>query len=327
MEMYRFTHLLIQSTEIAFRHFQAHDNDMEIFPGHGGKLHYHKKACILGKSFVSLTVSHTGWGYEMKNETNGFLITIPHTGEFSWRTGVGKFKANAGTLAVADVREISASTYAPGITYTTVYIDNSDMFRYLSALLGAPPKTRVHFDKPNAEIWKSRFIVGLVNTIFDLAENSHAPLQKVAGSLKESLVGFVLSNFNNNYSCTLHNTSGVGIPTPHEIKVAAEYMASNTDPELTVVEIAVFAGISVRSLQTGFKRYKNMSPIEFLRNERLRKSKDLISKGGALARPQEVACQVGFLNYHVFCKYYLQAFGEHPSATFQKSKKCLISTT
>ena len=325
--MYRFTQQLIQNTEIAFRHFQAHDNDMEIYPGHGGRLHYQKKACLLGKSFVSLTSSHTGWGYEMKNETNGFLITIPHAGEFTWRTGVGNYKANAGTLAVADVREISASTYAPGIIYTTVYIDNSDMFKYLSALLGVPPKTRVHFDKPNAEVWKSRFIIGLVNTIFDLAENSRAPLEKVASSLKESLVGFVLSNFNNNYSRALVSTADVGIPTPHEIKIAAEYMAANTDPELTVAEIAIFAGISVRSLQTGFKRYKNMSPIEFLRNERLLKSKDLISKGGAPARPQEVACQVGFLNYHVFCKYYIQSFGEHPTVTFKKSKSRHYQTT
>lgn len=323
MDMYRFTHLLIQSTEIAARHFQAHDNDMEIFSGHGGRLHYQKKVCILGKSFVSLTSSHTGWGYEMKNETNGFLITIPHAGEFTWKTSIGKYRANAGTLVVADVREISASNYAPGITYTTVYIDNSDMFRYLSALLGAPPKTRVHFDKPNSEVWKSRFIIGLVNTIFDLAENSRAPLEKVASSLKESMIGFVLSNFNSNYSRAL-DSAGVSIPTPYEIKIAAEYMTANTDPELTVGEIAIFAGISVRSLQTGFKRYKNMSPIEFLRNERLLKSKQLISKGGALARPQEVAYQVGFLNYHVFCKYYMQSFGEHPTVTFQKSKKTFL---
>ncbi|MFL9674533.1 helix-turn-helix domain-containing protein [Pseudomonas sp. 2822-17] len=324
MDMYRFSRLLIQSTEIAACHFQAHDNDMEIFPGHGGRLHYQKKACILGKSFVSLTISHTGWGYEMKNETNGFLITIPHAGEFTWRTSVGNYRASAGTLALADVREISASHYAPGITYTTVYIDNSDMFRYLSVLLGTPPKTRVHFDKPNPEVWKSRFIIGLVNTIFDLGENSRAPLEKVASSLKETMVGFVLSNFKNNYSRALDSAAGVAIPTPYEIKKAAEYMIANTDPELTVGEIAIFAGISVRSLQTGFKRYKNMSPIEFLRNERLLKSKELISKGGTLARPQEVACQVGFSNYHVFCKYYMQSFGEHPTVTFQKSKKSLL---
>ncbi|MFH7468146.1 KH domain-containing protein, partial [Pseudomonas syringae group genomosp. 7] len=31
--------------------------------------------------------------------------------------------------------------------------------------------------------------------------------------------------------------------------------------------------------------------------------------------PQRAAVQLGFLNYPVFCKYYIHLFGEHPKAT------------
>lgn len=320
MKTYFHAKMLIQNAEAASEFFQAYDTDMEIYPGHSGKLHYQKKFFMLGKSFVSFTISHSGWGYKMRNETDGFLITIPHMGGVSWKTSLGKYKASAGSLAVSDMREISISTYAEGITYTTIYIDNSDFFKYLSALLGAPPKTRIHFDQPSAEVWKVSFIIGLSNTILGL-ENSNAPLERVASSLKESLIGFLIYNFKNNYSRVLHSVKGAAVPTPSQIRIAAEYMISNVEPDLTVVEVAIFSGISVRSLQTGFKRYKNMTPIQFLRSERLRKSREIILKGDALHTPREVACQVGFLNYYVFCQYYIQAFGEHPNVTFQKAKK------
>ncbi|WP_439870376.1 helix-turn-helix transcriptional regulator [Pseudomonas syringae] len=319
MEEYRFTQLLIQSVEMASRHFQAYDCDIEVFGGQDGKLHYQKNVCMLGKSFVSLTVSHSGWGYQTNNEMDGFLITIPHLGEFTWKTCVGHHKARPGSVAIADVREVSVSAYASGINYASIYINHADLFKCLSGLLGAPPKTRVHFNRTIADAWGNRFITGLVNTIIDYAKSANSPVEKVANSLKETLIGFMLYNFDNNYSRILHDTHEVAIPTPHEIKLAAEYMASSTDPELTVGEVAMVAGVSVRSLQTGFKRYKNMRPIEFLRAERLQKSKMLLSTDGAVAGPQHAANQVGFLNYQVFCKYYIQAFGEHPNTTFQKA--------
>ena len=321
MKTYRFGQLLIDSVEVATLHFGSYDADIEIASGHNGILHYQKTVCILGKSFVSLTISHSGWGYRTKNEMDGFLITIPHVGEFTWRTPMGNHKASPGNVALADQREVSGSEYAAGINYTSIYIDQTDMFKCLSILLGAPPKTRVYFNKPSSKSWEKKFIIGLVNTILDYASNSSGTLSKVAGSLKESLVGFILYNFSNNYSRILHSNTDVPVPTPYEIKVAAEYMASSTDPELTVGEVAVMAGISVRSLQTGFKRYKNMTPIEFLRSARLHKSKELLSKAEAAVGPQDAAYQVGFLNYQVFCKYYMQAFGEHPNSTFQKARK------
>jgi AraC-like DNA-binding protein len=319
MEIYRLIQLTMQSLEVASRHFKSYDSDIEIFGGRNDILHYQKSMCMLGKSFVSLTMSQSGWGYQTRNQMDGFLITIPHIGEFTWKTCVGSHKARPGAVAVADLREVSISAYASGINYTSVYIDQSDIFRCLSALLGAPPKTRVYFNRPSGDVWAGRFIIGFVNTILDYAKNAMGPLDKVALSLKETLVGFLLYNIENNYSRALHNTAEVAIPTPHEIKLAAEYMAANTDPELTVSEVAAVAGISVRSLQTGFKRYKNMSPIEFLRTERLHKSRGLLST--AVAGPQDAANQAGFLNYQVFCKYYMQAFGEHPNSTFQKARK------
>lgn len=321
METYTFSQLSFQDLQSAGRHFQTYDNDLEVFGGPGKGFHYSKKICFLGKSFVSQSASLSGWGYDTNKETDGFLVTLPHVGEFTWKTYVGSFKASPGAIAVADQREVSRSVYAAGISYTTVYIDSSDMFKYLTMLLGFSPKSRLYFDRPSGKSWELRFLTNLLRTIFDYAENSNAPIRNVASSLKESLVGFLIFNINNNYSRHLIGVGDVAVPTPHSIKIAADFMASNKDPQLTVGEVASFAGISVRSLQTGFRRYKNMSPIEFLRVERLNQGRMLLLEPGSAASPQQAAYQVGFLNYYVFCKYYIQAFGEHPKTTFQKAQK------
>lgn len=320
MENFRYSQFAFQDLDSATRHFNLYDNDMQIVGGHGDKLQYYKKVCFLGKSFVSRSTSLSGWGYKTKTEVDGFLVTFPHVGDFTWTTYAGSFRASAGALAVADQREVSLSRYAAGISYTTVYIDNSDMFKYLMLVLGYPPKSRVYFDKPSATGWELRFFTNLLNTLFDYAEHSNAPLEPVAGSLKESLIGFLIYNIHNNYSNELHDMSRTAIPTPHEIKIAAEFMNSNYDPALTVGDIAQFAGISVRSLQTGFRRFKGMSPIEFLRSARINQSRAFLLKSGAVSSPQQAGFQVGFLNYYVFCKYYMQAFGEHPKTTHKKAK-------
>nr|WP_232916254.1 helix-turn-helix transcriptional regulator [Pseudomonas viridiflava] len=97
-------------------------------------------------------------------------------------------------------------------------------------------------------------------------------------------------------------------------------MEHNTDPHLTVGEVAVHAGLSVRSLQSGFKRYRNTTPIAFLRSVRINKARRLLSVSSNNQSPRQVAELCGFTNYHVFCKYYLEAFFEHPSVTCGRNR-------
>jgi len=324
MGLYFYSKQSFHDVEDATLHFQQYDSYIKVVAGKSGRFEYYKKVCMLGKSFVSLSASPSGWGYETKVEQDGFLITFPHAGDFFWKTHAGAYKANAGAIAVADQREVSVSRYGAGTSYLTAYIDYSDMFKCLTMLLGHPPRARIYFDLPSAEAWKVRFIQSTLNSMLDYAENTKAPLKLVASSLKESLVGFLIYNFNNNYSRILLDTANVASPTPREIQIAAEFMAANNDPELTVGEVASIAGISVRSLQMGFKRYKRMSPLEFLRAERLLKSRTLLLSG-EITSPQQAAFTVGFLNYHVYCKYYMQAFYEHPKTTYEnrRTKPCV----
>ncbi len=319
MDRYCFAELKINDVDKASEHFQLHDNFMTINPGEEGRFDYSKRVCLLGHSFIGTSLSESGWGYHTTNVMDGFLMTIPHTGSLNWQTRAGRYKVAPGAAALVDQREVFKAAYASGVRYTTLYIDNVDMLKYLTLLTGVPPKTRIYFNRLSAGATPIPVVLKLVETIFDVMSGSRVPVVNVATSLKESLIGFILFNCDNNYTRAISDTSGHAAPTPHSIKLAMDFMAENTDPHLTVGEVAVHAGLSVRSLQSGFKRYKNTTPIAFLRTVRINRSRHLLSRSDGEDSPKEIAQRCGFTNYHVFCKYYLEAFYEHPSVTYGRT--------
>ncbi|MEE4678361.1 helix-turn-helix transcriptional regulator [Pseudomonas alliivorans] len=321
MSIFQYAHYSFKEIEVAAEHYRPYGADLDIMNYPDERFQYCKKVCIFGKSFVCSSTSLTGWGYELKSEVDGFLVTLPQLGSITWKTGSATYKANPGALAIADQREVIAAIYSPGIRSISMYVENPEILKYLTLILGFEPKSRIRFFRSNIEEWEIRYITNIVNTFLDYAENSKTPLKNVANSLKESLVGFLLNNIPNSYTSVLSELDSVPKPTPYDIKYAAEFMTCNTDPELTVVDVANFAGISVRSLQIGFKRYKNMTPIQFLRQERLARAKKILSLPGSVHNPQAAAFQVGFLNYQVFCKYYTKTFGEHPKTTYQRANR------
>lgn len=320
MSYYGSTQLKTSDIDKPSEHFQAHDNFMSLRPGIDGKFDYAKRVCILGSSFLSQSFSESGWGYKTSNEIDGFLLTIPHSGFIEWRTYHGLHRVERGVVALTDQIEVFESQYAPGVSYTTLYLSYSDIFKYMALILGHPPRTRIFFQNKKLNAWQAQFTQKITEATMELAFKSPFPLEAIAASLKESLIGFSLYNIPNNFSHVLLDTNSAATPTPHSIKKAVDYMVSSVDPHLTVCEVAAYAGISVRSLQLGFKRFKNNTPIAFLREQRLHRANGMLSKKDSLAHPKDVAFACGFSNYQVFCKYFVQRYGVHPSVLMIRAK-------
>ncbi|QVN04086.1 AraC family transcriptional regulator [Pseudomonas rhodesiae] len=319
MDIYGANKLHFHDIGDASEHFQSYDNFMSITPGLNGTLDYEKRFCVMGTSFVSLSYSQSGWGYRTSNELDGFSITMPHSGFMQWRNHNGIHRAERGAFVIADQREIFLANYAAGINYTTIYISNADMAKQLTLILGYSPKSRISFDERTSERWQINSIQRLVETILDFSEKSPIFVKRVADSLKESLIGFFLCNFRNNYTLSILDPKRSITLTPHLINRAAEYMASSVDPHLTVCEVATHAGLSVRSLQMGFKKFKNTTPIVFLREQRLEKARRMLNMEDNSLTPKEIAYACGFTNYQSFCKYYSLKYFIHPSFIGQPS--------
>ena len=76
--------------------------------------------------------------------------------------------------------------------------------------------------------------------------------------------------------------------------------------------------MSVRSLQEGFRRSLDTTPMAYLRELRLEKvHQELAAADPAAVSVTEVATRWGFVHLGRFAAAYSRAFGERPSATLR----------
>ncbi|HKT58378.1 MAG TPA: helix-turn-helix transcriptional regulator [Microbacterium sp.] len=103
------------------------------------------------------------------------------------------------------------------------------------------------------------------------------------------------------------------------IRRARQYIEDHPDDPLRVEQIAESAGLSVRSLQNGFRRELEVTPLGYLRRIRLIHARDeLLDADAAETTVTEVARRWGFVNLGRFAGDYQELFGEKPSRTLRR---------
>jgi AraC-like DNA-binding protein len=121
----------------------------------------------------------------------------------------------------------------------------------------------------------------------------------------------------NNYSALLHQQPRA--TAPRVIRQAAELIDAHAAEPLTVEDIAEATGLSVRALQEGFRRFLDTTPMNHLREARLRHVREeLIAADPTSATVTDIAVRWGFRHTGRFSVHYRERFGESPSATLRR---------
>lgn len=157
---------------------------------------------------------------------------------------------------------------------------------------------------------------GFVNTICDDLMNVQSCYEapRIARQAEQLLIGLLLTYVPHNYSEAYRRANSC--PAPYYVRRVEEYIRAHAREDITLDDMVVAAGTSVRSLQTGFRKFRNMTPMEFLRNYRLDLAREELRNGWANGRTvTEVALSLGFTHMSKFAKYYHERFGETPSQT------------
>jgi transcriptional regulator GlxA family with amidase domain len=78
--------------------------------------------------------------------------------------------------------------------------------------------------------------------------------------------------------------------------------------------------VRVRSLQEGFRQWRNTTPNEFLRQTRLRLVRQELLRADKGTEVTSVALSHGFTHLSRFSGYYHAAFGELPNVTLRRRR-------
>jgi transcriptional regulator GlxA family with amidase domain len=97
-------------------------------------------------------------------------------------------------------------------------------------------------------------------------------------------------------------------------------MIDNADAPITVSDVSAELGISVRSLQAGFRQWRSTTPNAFLRQVRLQRVRDELLRGDAETSVTATALRFGFAHFGRLSASYRAAFKELPSATLRRGR-------
>ncbi|MGI8397631.1 AraC family transcriptional regulator [Agrobacterium deltaense] len=160
-------------------------------------------------------------------------------------------------------------------------------------------------------------IVQLVEQLLRGAEDSgvlgRSPL--ACQSLCDALVYMLLENCANRYSNELERTAPS--PAPRHVKWAIDFMHEHVAEPISLIDVAKAAKVSIRTLQQGFRQFRNTSPIAYLHEIRLVAAHHELSQAPTGKTVTEIALKWGFTHLGRFACDYRRRFGETPSQTIR----------
>jgi AraC-like DNA-binding protein len=115
-----------------------------------------------------------------------------------------------------------------------------------------------------------------------------------------------------------------GLPVPRSVLRAERLMRERAAEPLTLADLAAAARVSERALQTHFQRYRQCSPMRYLRDVRLEMARKLLTQSDD-PRVDAVALRCGFGHLGRFAAEYRERFGEGPSETKARARSPLAS--
>lgn len=147
------------------------------------------------------------------------------------------------------------------------------------------------------------------------AEDGEAVPTAYQTLLRDGLTTLMLTGFASNKSAAFLRAAPAAGPSA--VNRAEAFMRANAERAISMGEVAEAAGVSLRSLQDGYKRTFGLTLGEGLLNARLCRFREGLLAAGAGASVAEIAFTAGFGHLGRAAAAYRERFGETPSATLK----------
>jgi AraC-like DNA-binding protein len=139
--------------------------------------------------------------------------------------------------------------------------------------------------------------------------------ERVAEHFSAALLNALVYGQASNISAALNRAEVT--PAPHFVRRVEDYIRHHYAETLTIETLARIGGVSARTLFSGFRDFRHVTPMAYLKTIRLEKAHAALRAGEAddTADVTKVALDAGFSHLGRFAQAYRARFGELPSAT------------
>jgi len=226
----------------------------------------------------------------------------------------------AGSVAVINPFQAFEKTWLPGARQLMLRIDRQLVEREFRAWTGCDEAGRIEFDtSPIRDITKvgtlSRYVRMLCDDLGGAGSDLSRPL--VADRVASGLASLLLASMPHNRKAAIE-APGRSI-APFFVRRVEQFIEEHARDPIVLADLSGVAGVSTRALQIGFRRFRNTTPITYLRAIRLDLARiDLANAGLANSSVATVANALGFGHLGRFARDYQERFGELPSETLRR---------
>ncbi|MDN5917459.1 MAG: AraC family transcriptional regulator [Pseudonocardia sp.] len=313
---------------------EARDRVGEVFcphrlepAGHG----YRAKAGAAGAVRFNSTglgavgLSYLAYGMDVRIRpqplSSFFLVQIPLRGRALVRSGGREVVSDTTVASIPDPDRDLDMTWGAGNEQLIVRVDRSALQTQLHRLLGRSPSkplrlaTALDLTSPAGRSWLAT--VEMLRADLDGPGGLRHSL--LAGQTEQLVMSQLLAAVPHSASDELDARAGNEASVlPRVIRRAAQLIDDHAREDLTVEDVAEAVGLSVRSLQEGFRRHLDTTPTARLRNARLAGvHAQLADADSTRCTVSELAADWGFHHLGRFAVAYKRRFGQSPSVTLR----------
>jgi AraC-like DNA-binding protein len=274
----------------------------------------------VGPVTLSQLVVKTGVSLDCGDRCSGYRVNVLQTGRFESTHRGSSLDAGRGALAVYQPEGHTAARWEAGTRMLGVKLDRCAVDDALSDALGRQLTSQIDFAPVLATTTSAgrswlRMLLLLYDQISRPDSLFNQPL--VGLPFADSLIrGFLLAA---NHPDRDAIAAAAPRPAPRTIRAALEIIEAEADQPLTASTLAARTHVSVRSLQQGFRSHLDVSPMEYVRQVRLRRAhQELLDSDPSSVTVSSVANRWGFTNAGRFAAAHMQRYGESPSKTLYR---------
>lgn len=248
-----------------------------------------------------------------------YLVQLSLAGSAEITQGNSTYELRVGEMCILDPDESVRQVFGNGYKHFTVKLVKRDLEAVLAQELGFNPGKLRFLTKPVPLKGAAVAFAQLVRTICDDMNDGASGFchMHAASAVEQTLQRLLLAAAPHNHS-DLYN-SPASAAAPYYVRRVEEFIVSHLCDPITLDEMIKVSGVSARSLHAGFRRFRDTTPMNYLKNRRLilahRHLKTGVDTGMTVT---QVALEAGFTHLSKFSRDYHERFGELPSETLKK---------
>ena len=251
---------------------------------------------------------------------NCYLLQFTLVGECHFWQGTHHSVLPAGSVAVVNPGRAFKKAWLPGTRQLLVRIDRQLVAREFDAWTGVDDAGGLEFDVPSIDdAAKVGTLIRYVRMVCDDLRHEASDLSHplVADRITSGLVSLLLASMPHNKTRAIETAGQT--TAPFFVRRVEQFIEEHARDAIALADLTGVAGVSTRALQTSFRRFRDTTPMAYLRLIRLELARAELAKagqqGGSVAT---VANAFGFGHLGRFARDYYARFGELPSHTLQR---------